>query len=80
METHRPLPGVEVGDIGPKYGFNSKDNGYLRLNNVRIPVNQMLKRYLTITDEGEAKMQGDPKVVYSIMMTTRLAIMSVCQN
>ena len=21
LETHRPLPGIEVGDIGPKFGF-----------------------------------------------------------
>jgi acyl-CoA oxidase len=28
METHRPLPGIEVGDIGPKFGFAAKDNGY----------------------------------------------------
>ncbi len=30
METHEVLSGVEVGDIGPKYGFGTKDNGYLR--------------------------------------------------
>lgn len=29
LETHRPLPGIEVGDLGPKYGFEPKDNGYL---------------------------------------------------
>ena len=21
IETHRPLPGIEIGDIGPKFGF-----------------------------------------------------------
>lgn len=26
-EGHKPLPGIEVGDIGPKLGFNSVDNG-----------------------------------------------------
>ena len=46
MQTHRPLPGVEVGDIGPKYGSNAKDNGYLILKNVRIPRRNMLQRYL----------------------------------
>lgn len=35
--THLPLPGVEVGDIGTKTGYNSKDNGYLLFNNFRIP-------------------------------------------
>ena len=36
LETHRPLPGVVVGDIGPKFGFNGVDNGFLRLDHVRI--------------------------------------------
>ena len=32
MATHQPLPGIEVGDIGPKYGYNTKDNGFIRFN------------------------------------------------
>ena len=28
-EDHKPLPGVSVGDIGEKLGYNSVDNGYL---------------------------------------------------
>ena len=35
--THEHLPGIEVGDMGPKIGYNSKDNGFLSLKNVRIP-------------------------------------------
>ena len=31
------LAGVEAGDIGPKIGFHSKDNGYLILKNVSVP-------------------------------------------
>lgn len=27
METHAPLPGITLGDIGPKMGFNQNDNG-----------------------------------------------------
>ena len=26
-ENHKPLPGIEVGDIGPKFGLNNVDNG-----------------------------------------------------
>jgi len=33
-QTHKTLPGVEGGDIGPKYGYNSKENGYLKFTNV----------------------------------------------
>jgi hypothetical protein len=27
-------PGVKAGDIGPKFGFQRVDNGYLLINNV----------------------------------------------
>ena len=30
INTHQVLPGVEVGDIGSKLGYNSVDNGYLK--------------------------------------------------
>ena len=36
METHSALPGVKVGDIGPKLGFGSVDNGWLELDHVCI--------------------------------------------
>lgn len=51
-ETYEPLPGCEMGDIGPKFGYNSKDNGYLLLRNVRIPKENMLRRYAELDDEG----------------------------
>ena len=44
METHESLPGIELGDIGPKFGYNTNDNGYMRLNNVRIPRENLLAR------------------------------------
>lgn len=45
METHKLLPGCEAGDIGPKIGYSIKDNGYLRMKNVRIPRVNMLQRF-----------------------------------
>jgi hypothetical protein len=32
MKTHEPLEGVHVGDIGPKFGYNTMDNGFLLFN------------------------------------------------
>ena len=32
LETHQPLEGVHVGDIGPKFGYNTMDNGFLLFN------------------------------------------------
>ena len=44
-ETHMPLKGIKVGDIGPKLGYNSKDNGFLMFDQVRIPRTNMLNRF-----------------------------------
>jgi len=41
-KDHKPLPGIEVGDIGNKFGFNMKDNGFLGFKNFRIPRENML--------------------------------------
>ena len=36
-KTHRVLPGITIGDCGPKKGLNYIDNGSMMLENVRIP-------------------------------------------
>lgn len=36
--------GITVGDIGPKFGYDNMDNGFLIFNNVRIPRENMLMR------------------------------------
>lgn len=36
-ETHKHMPGVKTGDMGPKFGYHGKDNGWMTLNKVRIP-------------------------------------------
>lgn len=48
--THEPLKNIEVGDIGPKIGYMSKDNGYIIFNQVRIPRENMVNiiNYLTV--------------------------------
>ena len=33
MESHKLLPGVITGDIGPKFGYDTKDNGFMRFTN-----------------------------------------------
>lgn len=80
METHEMLPGIEAGDIGPKFGFHGKDNGYAIFKNVRIPREDMLMRYMHVNKEGEVSMKGNPKVLYSIMMMTRLNLIKICPN
>lgn len=76
LETHLPLPGIEVGDVGAKYGYNTKDNGYLRMNNIRIPRDNMLMRYSKVTKQGEFIKSQNEKIGYATMMQVRLAIIT----
>jgi len=57
--NHKPFSGVEVGDIGPKYGYNCKDNGYLRLTNYKIPRKNMLMKYTKVSSTGEYQRRGN---------------------
>lgn len=36
-QTHQVLPGIIIGDCGPKNGLNAIDNGYMIVDNVRTP-------------------------------------------
>lgn len=72
MDTHEPLPGIEVGDIGTKLGYNSTDNGYLLLNQVRVPRKALLSRFAEITPEGDLDIKADLRILYSIMSKVRL--------
>lgn len=60
-----------MGDIGPKIGFNTKDNGYLILKNVVIPKSNMLRGFISVSKKGIIKKKGDPKVSYATMMSIR---------
>ena len=62
------MPGVECGDMGPKFGYLAKDNGYMIMNNVRIPRKQMLQRFITVDRDGSVQITGDVKILYSTMI------------
>jgi len=74
MEDHTLLPGVEAGDIGPKYGYNSKDNGFMRFNNVKIPRRNMLMKFVEVDKEGNFNLKGDLRILYSTMLFLRVEI------
>ncbi|EAL62442.1 acyl-CoA oxidase [Dictyostelium discoideum AX4] len=71
LDDHSPLPGVTVGDIGPKLGFNSIDNGFLRLDHVRIPRENMLSRFFRVNEQGEYEKPKHPKLIYAGMVGVR---------
>ncbi|XP_062520346.1 peroxisomal acyl-coenzyme A oxidase 1-like isoform X2 [Corticium candelabrum] len=72
LEDHVPLEGITVGDIGPKMGYATSDNGFLQLTNVRIPRDQMLMRYSQVAPDGTySRLAGGEKLMYGTMLTVR---------
>ena len=53
MEDHTLLPGVETGDIGPKIGYNTMDNGFAYFRNVNIPRRNMAMRFASVDETGK---------------------------
>ncbi|EIE26831.1 acyl-CoA oxidase [Coccomyxa subellipsoidea C-169] len=76
MATHLPLPGIKVGDIGPKFGYNGVDNGYLSFNHVRVPLDNMLMRFSKVTPEGKyvPPPPSNQKASYATMVYVRATI------
>ncbi|KAG8446156.1 hypothetical protein GDO86_013855 [Hymenochirus boettgeri] len=74
METHEPLPGVEVGDIGPKFGFDETDNGFLKFDRVRIPRKNMLMKHAQVEPDGTYVKPVSDKLTYGTMVFIRSMI------
>nr|XP_022336079.1 peroxisomal acyl-coenzyme A oxidase 1-like isoform X1 [Crassostrea virginica]XP_022336087.1 peroxisomal acyl-coenzyme A oxidase 1-like isoform X1 [Crassostrea virginica] len=76
IETHQPMPGVESGDIGTKFGFGSNDNGYLKLTNARIPRENMLMRYSKVLEDGTYVPPKNQRIGYGTMVFVRAHIVT----
>ncbi|XP_043859164.1 peroxisomal acyl-coenzyme A oxidase 2 [Dromiciops gliroides] len=76
LRDHSPLPGITVGDIGPKMDFNQIDNGFLQLDHVRIPRENMLSRFAQVLPDGTYVKQGTPQSNYLAMIVTRIHLLS----
>eukprot|EP00899_Mesostigma_viride_P006607 jgi/Mesvir1/15948/Mv08266-RA.1 len=72
LEDHSVLPGIEVGDIGPKFGMNAVDNGFLRLHRVRVPRTHMLMRFAKVTEDGKYIRAPHDKAAYGTMIAVRV--------
>nr|XP_040041909.1 peroxisomal acyl-coenzyme A oxidase 1 isoform X1 [Gasterosteus aculeatus aculeatus] len=71
LDTHVPLPGIVVGDIGPKFGFSEVDNGFLKLENVRIPRENMLMKFAKVEADGTYLKPPSTKLTYGTMVFIR---------
>lgn len=77
LETHQPLPGVTVGDIGPKFGYNATDNGFMLFDHVKIPRFNMLSKFSQIKKgTGEYISPPNDKLSYGTMVFVRAMIVT----
>lgn len=75
METHQPLEGIHVGDVGPKFGYNTMDNGFLLFNNVEVPHDAMLAKHSRVDKKtGEYIKPKSAALVYGTMTWVRSTI------
>ncbi|CAM9141229.1 unnamed protein product, partial [Heterosigma akashiwo] len=77
LEDHAPLPGRLLGDIGPKAGFNSVDNGFARFDRVRLPRDALLGGIAAVGADGRyRRVPGGEKRVYGAMLHVRATLVA----
>ncbi|CAK1601683.1 unnamed protein product [Parnassius mnemosyne] len=78
-ETHMPLPGIKVGEIGAKLGMNGTNNGFLGFDHVRIPREHMLMKNSKVLEDGTYVNVTSSKLTYGTMMFVRVMLVhDVC--
>jgi acyl-CoA oxidase len=58
------LSGIKIGEIGTKLGMQTMNNGFLALDNVRIPREQMLMKNASVLDVSNTYLSATLKEVY----------------
>lgn len=71
FEEHLPMPGIKVGDLGAKFGYQTKDNGWMQFDHYRVPRTALLSRIASVEKDGSFEIKGDLRLLYSIMLFTR---------
>lgn len=73
-ETHMPMPGIDIGEIGTKLSMKSVNNGYLGFKNVRVPLNNMLMKNQQVLPDGTYVPPKNSVLTYGTMMFVRVAL------
>lgn len=66
------LPGVAAGYVGTKQGRHGLDNGWIQFTHVRIPRENMLMRWATVSPDGTYKALKNQAVAYGTLIGERL--------
>ncbi|KAH9851253.1 acyl-CoA oxidase [Lenzites betulinus] len=75
-DNHKVLPGITVGDIGPKAlgGYGGVDNGYARFDHVRVPRAHMLSGFASVTPDGQYVQPPHAKLSYGGVIFIRASM------
>ncbi|KAF9576510.1 hypothetical protein EC968_007988 [Mortierella alpina] len=77
MEDHTLLPGVMAGDIGPKFGYNTTDNGCMWFDHYRVPRISLLAKFSSIKPgSGEYIKPPNDKLSYGTMVLVRASLIA----
>jgi len=75
LQTHEPLENIHVGDIGPKFGYNTMDNGFLLLNHVKVPHINMLAKFSSVDPKTNRYVKpASASLVYGTLTWVRSTI------
>lgn len=80
LETHKPMPGVIIGEIGPKIGMKAVNNGFLGFKNVRIPLENMLAKNAQVGAGGVFTKSPASVLTYGTMVFVRVLIVKDAAN
>uniref|UniRef100_A0A1B0CKT1 Acyl-CoA oxidase C-alpha1 domain-containing protein n=1 Tax=Lutzomyia longipalpis TaxID=7200 RepID=A0A1B0CKT1_LUTLO len=79
-DTHLPLPGVSVGEIGPKLGMNGVNQGFLGFKDLRIPRENMLMKNAQVLEDGTFVKAPISVLTYGTMVYVRVHIVTDSAN
>ncbi|ORX96649.1 acyl-CoA dehydrogenase/oxidase C-terminal [Clohesyomyces aquaticus] len=75
LDDGRPLPGVELGDVGLKMSYNATCNGFATFHQVRIPRTDMLMGHASVSHDGTYEGSSHfTQLSYSTMVMVRAII------
>ncbi|KAK6618015.1 hypothetical protein RUM44_002457 [Polyplax serrata] len=78
--THKPMPGIKIGEIGTKLGMNTTNNGYVGFDHVRIPRENMLMKNSQVLEDGTYVKAPNSKLTYGTMMFVRVVLIRDAAN
>lgn len=76
LETHRPMDGVFVGDVGGKMGRDGIDNGWIQFHHCRVPRSALLCKFAAVAADGVYTKAADakPQLAYGALIQGRAHI------